>query len=201
MTKRQIWCCSGCRRKPLEQTTWLETWSPWSWYTDRQGQSWKRRERAEWPRPVTAPQGARAASVALPRHSEVGHFDHMWFPHQAVPSGLQEKKVQRQNVRAERLSQSFFLLLAEWIALKKMIIKVTSYHTKRVKTRDLHAFYTFYSHHVPVAKKAVQPSVWLAGPCCPEKAKTLKYPKLPTALAPLTKQQQWPVQIDWTPRT
>lgn len=105
MTKRLIWCCSYCRRKPPGQTIWLETWCPWSWYTGHQGQSWKtkRRERAEQPScPLPAP--PCAAPVALPWHPEVRHFDHLGLPHQAVPSSLQEKKVQRQKVSAERLS-------------------------------------------------------------------------------------------------
>lgn len=154
MTKHQIWCCSCCRRKPLEQTTWLETWYPWSWYTGHQEQSWKRKKRecAEWPLcPMTASQVMGTALASLPWHPKIRHFDHVGFPHQAVPGSLQEKKVQRQKVRAEKLSQPLVFILAEQIVLKKRRIKVTS---KRAETWGFQAFYTFYGQHVPVAKKA-----------------------------------------------
>lgn len=157
MTKRLIWCCSYCRRKPPGQTIWLETWCPWSWYTDHQGQSWKtkRRERAEQPScPLPAP--PCAAPVALPWHPEVRHFDHLGFPHQAVPSSLQEKKVQgRRSVLKGCHRHLAAFSPVQQTVLKNRRIKVTSYHTKKVRTWSPNAFCTLYSLHAPVARITV----------------------------------------------
>lgn len=140
----------------------------------------KEKKGACWATPVPHHSPTCAAPVALPWHPEVRHFDHLRFPHQAVPSSLQKQKSRRSVLEDYRCHIIAFILF--YAALQNRKIRVVSYYTKKTRTLSPNAFCTLHSQHVPVASKAIQPSVWCM-PLLPRKSRErLKYPQLPTVL-------------------
>lgn len=187
MTKRLIWCCSCCRRKPPGQTIWLETWCPWSWCTDHQGQSWKtkRRERAEQPPcPLPAPRVQPWwRYLDIPKSDTLTTWD---SPTRQFRAACKKRrcKGRRSALKGCHRHLAAFSPVQQTV-LKNRRIKVTSYHTKKVRTWSPNAFCTFYSLHAPCCQEHSQPSVWPACLCCPEGAETdSDYPQPPTVPAP-----------------